>query len=637
MPLKKLQFRPGISRESTSYGNEGGFYDSNNVRFRSGNVEKIGGWTRLTSTQFLGICRTLWNWLDYAGGNYLGVGTNLKYYIESGGVYYDITPVRVSFSTPTTNNCFATTSGLTKVIVTIPSHGATNNDFVTFSGAVAVGGISAASLNKEFQITLIDGNSFSIVSDTAATSTVAAGGGTAIVAAFQVNAGGSVYTAGSGWGAGGWGRGGWGSGTTIMTVGTQLGLWTNDNYGQDLALAQRNGAIYYWSKFLGLATRAQSLILAATAVDAVNGPYVPYQTLQILASAVQRFIIAMGANGYVPGNPNSEFDPMLVRWSDQANPFMWVPSITNQSGEYRLAHGSTIITSQITRQEILIWTDTTLYSMQYLGTSYVWGFNVISDNISIISPSAPISVNNATYWMGREKFFVYSGRVETLACTLKQYVFDDINLDQSFQVFAGLNPGFNEIWWFYCSKNSTVIDRYVVYNYLETLWFAGNMGRTAWLSSGIRQHPIAANYDSRLLYHEIGCDDSSGAQAAPISAYIETGDFDIDDGHNFGFVWRILPDISFNGSTVNNPYVTMEVKPRINSGTPYGTADNPVVTSTQNYTPPNPPVYIIQEFTGQVYTRLRGRQMSFKLASDSLGVSWTLGSCRIDLRPDGRR
>ena len=633
MTLKKLQLTPGISREGTSYSTENGYFDCNNVRFRSGYPEKIGGWTRLCDAQYQGICRTLINWVDFDGDNYLGVGTTQKYYVEFGGVYYDITPVGAKFVSPDTNNCFTTAISSTTVTVTIVAHGAATGYVVTFAGAVAVGGIPATSLNQQFVITVTGPDTFTIVVGVAATSTVAHGGGTSITATF-----GFVYDPGGGWGTGTWGRGTWGSGLGgPPTVGAQLGLWTNDTFGQDLVIAQRNGAVYYWTDNNGLSTPAKSLIAAATAADPTNGPYTPYQTLQVISSAVQQFVILMGTNGYVPGTPQSPFDPMLVRWSDQANPLVWVPSITNQSGEYRLAHGSTIIMAQITRQEILIWTDSALYSMQYLGTSYVWGFNIMADNISIISPAAAITVNNATYWMGREKFFVYSGRVETLACTLKQYVYDDINHDQDFQIFAGLNPGFNEIWWFYCSADSTTVDSYVVYNYLETIWYSGKMARTAWLSSGMRQNPIAADYNSRLLYHEVGCDDVSGTSPVPINSYIQTSDFDIDDGHNFGFVWRILPDVSFNGSTVKNPYVTMEIAPRVNAGTPYGTADMPIVASSQNYTPPNPPVNIVQEFTGQVYTRMRGRQMAFTISSNSLGVAWTLGATRIDLRPDGRK
>jgi hypothetical protein len=638
--LKAINFTAGINRESTTYAASGGWFDSDNMRFRSGSAEKIGGWIRLSAQQYLGTCRSLWNWIDFDGDNYLGLGTNLKYYIELGGTYFDVTPIRYTFThlLPTvgaTDNCFATTDTHSIVTVNITSHGAHTDDFVTFSGAAAVGGIPAATLNLEYQVTVIDGNSFTIETGVAATSTVAAGGGTTISAAFQINTGSNTYIFGLGWGAGGWGRGGWGSAASVGIEGN-LGLWSQDNFGQDLVLAPRNGGIYYWQDALGVGVRAQLLNTLSTTAG-FSGAYVPTQTLQVLASGVQRFVIAMGANGYSPGAPNNLFDPMMVRWSDQSNPYQWIPSIINQAGEYRLSHGSTIIMAQLTRQEILIWTDTTLYSMQYLGTSYVWGFNVLMDNISIVSPNAAITANNATYWMGREKFFIYTGRVETLNCTLKQYVFEDINMDQAYQVFAGLNSGFNEIWWFYCSKYATVVDRYVAYNYVENVWFAGSMSRSAWLDSGIRMHPIAADYNNRLLYHETTCDDGSGTEPVAIPAYIQSADFDIEDGHHFGFVWRILPDINFNGSSANNPYVTIEVQPRVNSGTAYGVADNPTVVSAQDYRPPNPSVYVIQQFTGQVYTRLRGRQMAIKLASDALGVAWTVGTNRIDLRPDARR
>jgi hypothetical protein len=331
---------------------------------------------------------------------------------------------------------------------------------------------------------------------------------------------------------------------------------------------------------------------------------------------------------------------MLVRWSDQNNQYQWVPAITNQAGEFRLTHGSYIMSAQVARQETLIWTDSALYSMQYLGPPYVFNFQVLMDNISMISPNSAITVNNVTYWMGIDKFYMYNGTVSTLPCTLWQYVYEDLNLDQSFQVFAGGNNGYNEIWWFYCSEDTSVIDRYVIFNYLDQVWYSGTMGRTAWLDSGIRAYPIAANYENRLLYHEASVDDVSGLFPVPIPAYVQSSDFDIEDGQNFGFVWRILPDINFNGSSVNNPYVTMTVVPRENSGASYGPADAPTVTSADNYAlpyPPNSSVYVIQTFTGQVYTRLRGRQMSFRIDSDGLGVAWQLGRPRIDLKPDGKR
>jgi hypothetical protein len=367
------------------------------------------------------------------------------------------------------------------------------------------------------------------------------------------------------------------------------------------------------------------------------GTYVPHTTNQVVASAIQKFVIAMGANSYLSGTPNTPFNPMLVRWSDQLNPYEWVPAVTNQSGEFTLTHGSSIIAANATRQEILIWTDSALYSMQYLGAPYVWGFNILMDNISVMSPNSMITVNNVTYWMGADKFYMYSGRVETLPCALRQYVFNDINKDQSFQVFAGGNEGYNEVWWFYVSNSSggTAIDKYVIYNYVDRVWYYGSMARSAWLDSGIRQYPMAADYNNRILYHESSVDDNAGDSSLPISAYVQSSDFDIGDGHNFGFVWRIPPDVNFNGSNVNQPSVTMTIKPRVNSGTPYSTADNPRVTSSDNYGTSQ--VYNIQQFTGQVYTRLRGRQLAFRIESDGIGVSWQLGMPRIDIRPDGRR
>tara|TARA_R110000868_G_scaffold208202_1_gene457651 strand:+ start:2137 stop:4053 length:1917 start_codon:yes stop_codon:yes gene_type:complete len=638
MALKKLALAPGLNREGTNYSNEGGWYDGDKIRFRSGNPEKIGGWVRLSDNTYLGLARSLWNWIDLNGTNYLGVGTNLKYYIEKGAIYYDITPLRVIYVAPATTNCFATTNLLYTVVVTIVAHGAIQNDFVTFSGAVAVGGITATTLNSEYQITYIDANSFSITSPTAATSSVAAGGGAGTVASFQITTGLDVYSSGVGWGAGGWGRGGWGTGV-VNTIGMQLRLWSNDNYGQDLVFAPRGGAIYYWEAAGGVGLRAVTLSAVSTFYG-YPGTYVPTTTNQILASSIQRFVIAFGANPYVSGTPASTFDPMLVRWSDQNNQYQWAPAITNQAGEFRLTHGSYIMSAQVARQETLIWTDSALYSMQYLGPPYVFNFQVLMDNISMISPNSAITVNNVTYWMGIDKFYFYDGTVHTLPCTLWQYVYEDLNLDQSFQVFAGGNNGYNEIWWFYCSEDTSVIDRYVIFNYLDQVWYSGTMGRTAWLDSGIRAYPIAANYENRLLYHEASVDDVSGLFPVPIPAYVQSSDFDIEDGQNFGFVWRILPDINFNGSSVNNPYVTMTVVPRENSGASYGPADAPIVTSEDNYAlpyPPNSSVYVIQTFTGQVYTRLRGRQMSFRIDSDGLGVAWQLGRPRIDLKPDGKR
>ena len=733
MPLQKLQFRPGINREGTDYSNEGGWYACDKVRFRSGFPEKIGGWIRLSNDTFLGICRILWNWVTLNGANLLGVGTNLKYYIEQGGEYNDITPIRVTFtanSSPNTVNCIATTSGSNVITLTIPNYNGLTNDFVTITGANAIGTITAADINQEHQITYKSSTQFTIVVANTANTTVAAGGGNTINVAFQVNTGLDTFVVGTGWGAGTWpsyvqttltnpftttspsttvtvtqtahglsngnsvyfnsisgnvcglasapftkafpitvvnanaytfstvigsntyttsNNGptggtvvvstpvapvrGWGAAASVG-IGQQLRLWTNDNFGEDLLIAPRGGSIYYWDATLGVTERAKLLNDVST-TKGFAGQFVPNTTNQIIGSAIQRFAIAFGANPYDPFNANTDFDPLLVRWSDQENPFEWVPAATNQSGEYRLNIGSFIMNAESTRQEILVWSDAAIYSMQYLGPPYIWGFQLLQDNISIMGPNASITVNNVTYWMGTDKFFVYSGRVETLPCALRQYIFQDINKDQAYQVFAGSNEGYNEVWWFYCSQNSNTIDKYVIYNYLERVWSYGTMMRTAWLDSPLREFPMAANGDNRILYHEANVDDVSGLTPVPIEAYVQSSDFDIGDGHNFGFVWRILPDLTFNGSNVNQPYVTMTVRPRRNSGTPYGIADNPEVASTQNYTGQR--TYDVQEFDGQVYTRLRARQMSFRIESTTLGVAWQLGSPRIDIRNDGRR
>ena len=635
MPLQKLTFRPGVNREGTNYSNEGGWYDCDNIRFRSGFPEKLGGWIRLSASTFQGVCRALWNWVTLGGANLLGVGTHLKYYIEVGGVYNDITPIR---KTTTGTATFAATNGSAVLTVTDAAHGCIVGDFVTYTLAVSLGGaITATVLNQERQIVSVPtANTYTINVTTLANASDTGNGGALTVANYQINIGAPIAIPVVGWGAGGWGLGTWGIGTSSNT---ELRIWSNDNYGQDLVIAPRNGEVYYWEASNGVTVRAKFLSALSTAAG-FAGDYVPNQTLEVSASSIQRFIICFGANPYVSGNPNTTFNPMLVRWSDQDNQYEWVPAITNQSGEFPLSVGSTIITSINTRQEILIWTDSALYSMQYLGPPYIWGFNILMDNISIVSPNAAITINNVTYWMGVDKFYQYSGRVDTLPCSLRQYIFNDINIEQAFQVFSGSNEGYNEVWWFYCSTDSTAIDKYVIYNYLDKVWYYGSMSRTAWLDSSIRQYPMATNYDAsavtgRTLYHEASVDDVAGTTPVAIDAYIQSSDFDIGDGHNFGFVWRILPDINFNGSNVDEPYVTMTVKPRQNSGAAYSAANSPQVQSADNYAVSRS--YNIQLFDGQVYTRIRGRQMAFRIESTELGVAWQLGSPRIDIRPDGKR
>lgn len=765
MPLSKLQYRPGINRENTNYANEGGFFNCDKIRFRSGFAEKIGGWVNQSTNTFKGVCRSLFNYASLVGENLLGVGTNLKYYIENGGAYYDITPIASTVTLPT--NPFATTSGSYLVTVTTTSaHNATIGTYVTFSGVSGGGAVNGITLNGEFEIASTPtSTSFTIIGATTATST-GSGGGLVATAQFQLAAGNSVYTTGVGYGAAPYGLGGYGSGTA---VGIPLRIWTQDNYNEDLLLAPRQGAIYYWLKDTSSYARAITLAAAAngvtkftttasfgsgatsiTVTDATGittgsvvagtgipaGTYVttaytggltvpissttsapssgsytfsyagrhsPHTTMQVLTSSVGNFVLALGSNPYNPFDFSEAFDPLLIRWSDADNPYEWVPNATNQAGEIRVSNGSYLVTAVDNRQEVLVWSDTAIFSMQYIGPPYAWGLNLILDNVSIISPKAAVTAGDGlTYWMGTDKFYVYSGRVDTLPCTVRQFIFSDLNKDQAFQIVSGVNEGFSEVWWFYPSSNSLTNDRYVVYNYLDKVWYYGTLNRTAWLDSPLRPYPLASysiqtsyldtainatqtsislvnasaypasgtvtidsekisytgktgntltgcvrgvesttaashlaystvsfRIPNQIMFHEFQYDDRSSGQPEPIEAYIESSDFDIGEGHNFGFVWRILPDLTFSGSTATNPQVMLTVKPRQNSGTNYGAANSPTVTRTATYP--------VEQFTGQVYTRVRGRQMSFRIDSTDLGVFWQLGAMRIDIRPDGRR
>ena len=657
MPLQKLQLRPGINRESTTLANEGTWFEMDKVRFRSGYPEKIGGWTKDTGTyyntgvslppetgSYWGICRSLWNWITLAGFNLLGVGTNLKYYIQqtAGGNFYDVTPIRDTNTGIA--NAFTTTNGLTTVTVNDPGHGGQTGDFVTISGVVgSVNGIPASALNREFRMTYVDANSYTITVSAPATST-----GTAGTANFeyQLSIGSDIYTVGVGWGAGGWGGSttgypstGWGSPAPAgVGIGVQLRLWSQDNFGDYLVMNPRGGEIYLWVPAASPSTYYRAQVLSSTNTNTQDGEQYwltdsscPTVTNIVATSDTSRFVIAFGCNDY----GSSTLDPLLVRWSDQENYKVWAPAATNQAGSYRLNIGSSIVAELQSRQEILIWTDAALYSMQYLGPPYVWGFNILADNISIVSPNSVATAANITYWMGRDKFYLYSGRVETLYCPLRQYIFGDINLEQAYQFFASTNEAFNEVWFFYCSANSTTIDRYVIYNHLEKIWSYGNLARTAWLDTGIREFPTAAGYGGQIVYHEDGVDDGTTNPPSPISSYIQSADFNIGDGHNYGFAWRMIPDITFDGSYVNNPQVTFTLRPRQNPGSNYSASETPTVASTQNYQ--NQRNYIVQQFTQIVYTRVRGRQMAFKVSSDGLGVHWQLGVPSIDIRPDGRR
>ena len=773
MALKKLALKPGVNRENTRYANEGGWYESDKVRFRQGTPEKIGGWARISVSVFVGVCRSLWNWITLANFNLLGVGTNLKFYIELGGAYNDITPIREA---AILNNPFATTNLLTLVTVTDATHGAVTNDFVTFSNVAPVGGLD---LNGEYQVTVIDANTYTITSATAATSTVAAGGGTTVSAVYQINVGLPSEIPLTGWGAGAWGTGTWGTGSTSTSA---LRLWSQNNFGEDLVLGFRGGPIYYWDAAFGL---TPSLITVTIATPAVitstlelpnNAPVIltnsgypaalptglvvgtTYYTKYITATTfwlsatsdevvmvascsgagantlsvsavvsgiivagmtvyyssggtstslgtvtltgtgtggvgtysvsagasvastamysatlinttgtqsgshyilpnaipvtsmaganevpvvqnylyvadISRFVFAFGCNDYGSTSQN----PMLIRWSDQESVVDWNPSATNQAGSVTLSHGSEIITVIQTRQEIVVFTDSALYSLQYLGPPFVWGTQLLGDNISIIGQNAITQGSGIVYWMGTDKFYMYDGRVQTLNCDLRKYVYQDINLTQNQQCFAGTNEGFNEIWWFYCSANSTNIDRYVIYNYAENTWYYGTMARSAWLDSGLRDYPIAANpltaTTGNIVNQEYGNDNNETGTPIAINAYISSSEFDIGDGHNFGFIWRMLPDLTFSGSdAAPTPAVTYTLYPMTNSGSGTGT---PVTAGVNKLTGAQ---YTVTEgFTGQVFTRVRGRQMILKVGSNQLGTAWQLGATRIDIRPDGRR
>ena len=615
MPLQKITFAPGTNKENTRYTNEGKWYDADKIRFRQGNPETIGGWARISNTIFLGVCRSLWNWITLGSLNLIGVGTNLKFYIEQGGVYNDITPLR---GTATLVDPFSTVNLSTTVTVTDVDNGCATGDFVTFSGATAVGGLT---LNGEYQVTVVDADTYTIVSATAATSTAGPGGGT-VTADYQISVGPEYQVPLVGWGAGGWGNGTWGNGETSDIA---LRIWSQINFGEDLIFNPRGGGVYYWTAADGLNTRAVDL---ASVGDADT----PVIANSVTVSDTSRFVIVFGTNDPYAISPE-QLDPMLIRWSDQENPLVWVPAITNQAGSIRVSHGSQIITAIQTRQEIVVFTDSAVYSMQYLGPPYVWGSQLLGDNFSIYGQNAVALASGVVYWMGVDKFYMYDGRVQTLNCDLRRYIFNDINQTQNLQVFASTNEGFNEIWWFYCSAGSDAVDRYVVYNYLEKVWYYGTMARTAWLDSGLRNYPIAATYSRNIVNHEIGLNDNETGTETALDAYISSSEFDIGDGHNFGFVWRVLPDLTFGESTNDGntaPQVTMTLYGLTNSGSGVTSSAGAGVVSSSNYV-------ITEEFTGQIYTRLRGRQMIFKIGSNQLNTAWQLGAPRIDIRPDGRR
>jgi len=681
MPLQKLQFKPGVNRDQTNYTNEGGFYECDKIRFRSGYPQKIGGWLRYGTFVIAGICRQMFNWITTASDNYLALGTSKKLYIEAGQILNDITPIRQTFISPTTNNCFTTVNGSKTVTVAITSHGAVDGDYVTFSGATAVGGISAANLNTEFIVDQITANSFTITAATAATSSTS-GGGTGITAAFQIPVGNNNASIGNGWGAGTWSRGAWGSGSATPVVNPQRD-WFLQNFDNDLVANIRNGAIYYWQYSGGTGVRAT--LLSTTTINGVAPADVPTQAMQILVSQNDKHLLCFGATPYGGGS----FDPLLIRWATQDQPNVWTPLVTNSAGFIRVSRGSQIVCAIATRQEILVYTEGTLNSLQFVGTTDVFSLNELSDNISIIGPRAVVAVNNTAYWMGHDKFYAYTGRVETLPCTLRNHVFQNFNYDQADQVISGTNEGWNEIWWFYPTADSQINNAYVIYNHLEKIWYYGTIDRTAWSDSSLREYPqavtgtyvtgsiasttltvtavsvgilqvgsvisgtgvavgttitalgtgtggigtytvnisqsvvsTAITADSIIYNHEQGLNDDTTA----MTSFISSSDFDLVDGDQFILTKRIIPDLSFTGSTATLPAVTMYIKPRNFPGNAYTNIDSENVIETS-----------VDVFTEQIFMRSRARQMAIEIASTELNVQWQLGSPRLDGRPDGRR
>ena len=699
MPLQKILFKPGVNPENTRYTTEGGWYECDKVRFRQGNPEKIGGWTQFSSNTFTGVCRSLWNWVTLAAQNLVGVGTHLKFYILKGNDYYDITPIRKTVTL--TDRFTATLNSNVIAVYEVDHGCVEDDYVTySGAGIVGLGGnITAGVLTGTFQINYIDEDNYTITVGATANATDVAGspGGGAVIAQYETNTGPSYQVPLTGWGGGPWGAGTWGNG---LATSTSLQLWNQKNFGEDLVYGPRGQGVYYWNADVGYSPVQVTISIAAPGVitlpagfsftdgtaitftstgalptglsvgtvyfvvnstggtfsvsTSINGTPVttsgtqsglqyisqrgvnladagdadaPLYQNYIMVSDVFRFVMVFGTNNY----GETYLDPMLIRWSDQEDPYTWTPAATNQAGSIRLSHGSEIVTVMQMRQEFVVFTDTGLYSLQYVGAPFVWSAQFLADNVSVVGPNAATVASGRVYWMGVDKFYVYDGRVQTLNCDLRRHIFSNFNRLQNQQVYASTNEGFNEVWWFYCSADSNTADRYVVYNYLENVWYYGEMARTAWLDSGLLPFPIAATYNHKLVQHEDGVDDNESGTPVPIIAKISSSEFDIGDGHNFGYVWRILPDLTFEGSSPSaTPSVTMTLYALQNSGSGVNSSAHAPVTKGASYV-------ITEEFTGQIYTRVRGRQMIIKVESSGLGTAWQLGAPRIDIRPDGRR
>ena len=640
MPLTKLQFRPGVNRETTSYTNEGGWFDSDKVRFRAGLPEKIGGWVKTSIYSFLGICRALHTWVTLGGSRLTGVGTSEKYYINEGGQYYDITPLRVT--TAAGDVTFTALNGSAVLTVTDAAHGAVVNDFVTFSGAVSLGGnITAAVLNQEYQITeIVDDSNYKVQARVAGTSiqsitvdgqlsptlVLADGsdtgnGGASVVGAYQINTGLTLAVAGTGWGAGTWGRSTWGSGIT-STVTNELRVYTQDNFGEDLIFNVRDGNIYYWDVSAYALGTDRAVALSTLGTDATT----PTVAKQVLVSDRDRHVIAFGCDSET--NPGVQ-DPLLIRFSSQESLTTWTATVENTAGDLRVGVGSEIVCAVETRQQILVFTDVSLHAMQFLGPPFTFGIDQISENITIAGPIAAKAVDDMVFWMGVEEFYIYTGQVQKLPCTVRSYIFNDFNLEQKELVTAALNSSFGEVWWFYPSSASTEIDKYVIYNYEEQVWSYGSLVRTFWLDRGVNDYPIAAGTDGYLYNQEFGLNDGSTSPASPITSFIESSQLSIGEGTDFVFLTRLIPDVTFDASTDAAASLNMTLQTRNFPGGNYLQTNASAVTQTAT-TP-------VEQFTTEAFVRLRGRSFALKVDSNTADIQWRLGSPRVEVRPDGRR
>lgn len=641
MPFLKLNFRPGVNRDQTSYSGEGGWYECDKIRFFSGYPQKIGGWYKYSTRFFFGTCRQLFNWITTYADNFLALGTNNHVYIEAGGSYYNITPLSATTTGTATFTCVSGSSIITVTDASYPADLAVG-DFVTFSSAATLGAsnITATVLNQDYEVLSVTAGppkTFTIrarsddlaqIVTVTANASVSGGGGGATVAKYAISSGYVSTTYGYGWGTGGYGSTAWGYGSTAP-ISLQQRDWWFDNFDNDLVMNIRNGKIYYWERG-SLTSPSTALNTRAVLLSSLTGAQsVPEAAMQVLVSQNDKHLLAFGCQPY--GGAATDFDPLLIRWANQDEPQNWAPTTSNSAGFIRVSRGSKIIRAFATRQEILVFTNSSLYSLQFVGTTDVFALQELADNITIISPRAVATANNVTYWMGQDKFYVYSGQVQTLPCTLRQFVFQDLNYNQVDQIVCGTNEGFTEIWWFYPSQNSNWNDRYVIFNHLENAWYYGELVRTAWLDTALRSYPTASVTEENAsvgyqYVHEYGINDGDAA----MTSYIASSDFDLADGEQFMLTRRIIPDLNFTESTAASPTVTLTVEPKRFSGS----ATNTMASNTQSVASSSA---TLDQYTEQVFIRARGRQMSLKVESTDLGVQWQLGSLRLDVRPDGKR